>query len=342
MLFLVAGSIVSHAQLGLSGTTSPYTQNFDTIASGPPNGWVCYCASSNTSIGSIGHSNWTVGDGIYADTSTADGCAGAVFGGGFKNYASADACPGNATCAQQQTYTNRAIGVRQVSATNTTAPNLDSGAAFVLNLANTTSMYHLTMDFNLQSLDSVSSPRTTYWTVDYGIAASSSSYPTVFTPVSTTPSTLATGGYVWSNTPVSVDFGIALDNISTPVFIRIVTLVYSSGSGNRASTGIDDFKLNFSSTPTGVSTVNAAPEASLTAIGFATSDNVLLSYNIEVAGQYNFSVCDLSGRVITAQTMNITDRSDKIELSGLHLVPGMYIAKLANGNSSCFARIAVQ
>lgn len=334
---LVIGVMSANGQVTLSPTGSPYTQNFDTIGTaGLPNGWTCQCASSSTSIGSIGHINLTPGDGIFTDTTTADGCAGAVFGGGFKNFASADVCPKNANCAAQMAITNRALGVRQVSSSNATAPNLDSGAAFIFQIANTTGMYNFKLHFNLQSLDTSSSARTTTWMVDYGFGSS----PTLFTPVTTT-GTMTTGGYVWSNNGIDVDFSTALDNNPSQVNIRIVTLLFSSGSGNRASTAIDDYSLSWLNTTTGITNVDNAPSATLTCLGNATPENVTIAYNVQEMGEYHFTLTDITGRTVYAETVNATNRVDKIEINGKHLAPGMYFAKLGNANVTCMTRAIV-
>jgi hypothetical protein len=91
----------------------------------------------------------------------------------------------------------------------------------------------------LQSLDA-SSPRITTWRIDYGFGINPSSFV-----VPTTTGALTTGGNIFSNNPIHVDFGNALDNQSGVITVRIVTVTPTSGSGNRASTGIDDFTLTW-------------------------------------------------------------------------------------------------
>ncbi|MBV9960876.1 MAG: hypothetical protein JO072_01400, partial [Parafilimonas sp.] len=46
-------------------------------------------------------------------------------------------------------------------------------------------------------------------------------------------------------TPVTVNFGNALDNQNSKVWIRITTLSATTGSGSRASTGIDDVQITW-------------------------------------------------------------------------------------------------
>ena len=91
----------------------------------------------------------------------------------------------------------------------------------------------------MQSLDD-GIGRTTTWQVDYALGDN----PTTFIPVTTSPSTLITDG-TFASTPVTVNFGNALDNQNSKVWIRIVTLSATTGSGSRASTGIDDVKISW-------------------------------------------------------------------------------------------------
>jgi hypothetical protein len=77
--------------------------------------------------------------------------------------------------------------------------------------------------------------------VDYGIGQS----PSAFSTIATSPVSLTTSVGTFSNTTVTVNFGSALNNITQPVWIRIVTLTSTTGSGNRPSTGIDDVKFTW-------------------------------------------------------------------------------------------------
>jgi hypothetical protein len=160
---------------------------------------------------------------------------------GFKNFASATGLTATATSTVQNASTNRALGVRQ---TGTATAGGDPGAAFAFLLANTTGKTNLKLEFLLQSLDgSTGTGRTTTWRVDYGIGDD----PSNFTTVATIPATLTTayGTGKFSNTAVTVDFGNALNNINQKVWIRIVALTPTTGSGNRPSTAIDDVKISW-------------------------------------------------------------------------------------------------
>ena len=209
--------------VSLSGTvtglinlaTSPYIQNFDGIGTGLATGITVKTGATVSVLG----------------TDAAFATAPATWnntGGGFKNYASGN----NEQGVSQNSATDRAIGVRQVTAT-------DPGVAFVFQLANTSGKINFALDFNLQSLDATS-PRITTWRVDYGFGVSPSSFT-----VPVTTGILTTGGNSFTNNPVHVDFGNALNDQSGIVTIRIVAVTPSSGSGNRPSTGIDDFTLTW-------------------------------------------------------------------------------------------------
>jgi hypothetical protein len=213
--------------------TSPQTINFDNITTSglPPGVYVKQDASSSF----IGNEA-TVYNGSFAvktgwnQTSL-----------GFKNFASATGLVFNSTTTAQDAHLNRALGVRQ---TGTATAGGDPGAAFAFQLANTTGKTNLKLEFLLQSLDaSTGTGRTTTWRVDYGIGDD----PGVFTTVATVPASLTTawGTNTFASTPVSVDFGAALNNINQKVWIRIVTLTTTTGGGNRPSTGIDDVKFSW-------------------------------------------------------------------------------------------------
>lgn len=212
-------------------TTSPVTINFDAIgASGLPSGVYVKQEATSAQLGNEG----IVSSGSFTTKSLWNGT-----GQGFKNFASATGLIVSSNAAAQDASTNRALGVRQTGTLNTGG---DPGAAFAFQLANTTGKTNLKLEFLLQSLDGVSAAgRTTTWRVDYGFGDD----PTTFTTVTTVPATLTTAFGTFASTPVTVDFGTALNNISQRIWIRIVALTNTTGGGNRASTGIDDVKISW-------------------------------------------------------------------------------------------------
>lgn len=333
LLTLAVGALSANAQLYLSGS-SPYTQSFDGIASGLPTGWSVYTGATPTSLGSISSLNGSTSFGVY-DTNR--GCTSAVLGGGFKNYPSADVCSTADSCTVQQTYTDRALGVRQVG---TAIPGLDSGATFLLKLANTHGMTALGANFKLQSLDTTSH-RTTTWRVQYGIGTGTTP-PTTFTDASTTPAVLTTGNSMFSNTPVTVSFGSALDEVNGGyVYIRIVTLDYSSGFGNRASTAIDDFNLTWTGTARmGISDVAAQVALPLNVVSATTSD-ITLNFDGE-AGNYTASLVDMTGRTVATKAVSAVNGTQTISFNGLSVAPGIYVAKITNGAATGVTKVSVQ
>ncbi|WP_086596052.1 T9SS-dependent choice-of-anchor J family protein [Hymenobacter crusticola] len=203
--------------------TSPYVETFDGIGGGLPTGFTVRTAATATALGTT--ASLTTAKTAWNNTS-----------GAFKNLASATGLTATSTTAEQDASTNRALGVRQTGTVG------DPGAAFVFQVANTNGRTDFKLTFLLQSLDP-SSPRTANWQVDYGTGDT----PSTFTTVSTGNTT---GGSAFTNKPITVDFGSQLDNVTGPVWIRIVTTSASTGSGNRPTSAIDDFTLAWS-TPTG-------------------------------------------------------------------------------------------
>lgn len=238
---LLAGlSLSADAQLSLTGTS--YTQDFNAIEAGLPTGWSVRTGATATALGTDATSSAILTPGSTTTWSAT--------GGGFKNFASGIPFPtyASGTTALQGTETNRALGLRQVTASNTEV-------AFVLQLANTANLNNFDLSFNLQSLDSTS-PRVATWVVDYAVGAN----PTTFTPATAT-GTLTTGGNTFSKNTINVDFGTALDNHSGPVYIRVVSLTATSGTGNRPSTAIDNFSLTWTgaATATNILATNYTP-----------------------------------------------------------------------------------
>jgi hypothetical protein len=210
-------------------TASPQTINFDNLASGLPTGVYVKQEATALDLGNEGQVYQNVFSNQTAWNQTSLG---------FKNFASATGLASNSNTATQNASTNRALGFRQ---TGTIPTGGDPGAAFAFQLANTTGKSNLQLEFKLQSLDATAAGRTTTWRVDYGIGLS----PAAFSTVVTAPASLTTAYGTFANTTVNVNFGAALNNISQPVWIRIVALTNTTGGGNRASTGIDDVKFTW-------------------------------------------------------------------------------------------------
>ncbi len=339
LLLLLSFAAIVHsaqAQLGLAGA-SPYTQSFDGIGTSLPTGWIVYSGATSTALGTIYSWSGSTKFGVWADTTTGlpAGCTYCtdVFGKGFKNSASFDGSSATDSGGVQRARTDRALAVKQTS-----FAGYDPGPAFVLHLANTAGISDLGLNFKLQSLDNTNA-RVTTWAVDYSVGSS----PTAFTRVAIVGDS-TTGGYSFRSNNVSASFGSALNNKTQEVWIRIVNLTASTGSGGRTTTGIDDFNLTWtgSAGAAAVNDINNQPELGLTVLGNATTDNITLGYNIPENATYNFAIYDLTGRIRHNETINAKTGEQHITIAGLHLTPGMYFAKMNNENSSSIAKIIVQ
>jgi trimeric autotransporter adhesin len=265
----VSGTVIGLINLA----TSPYVQNFNAVGTGLPTGITVRTGATASTLGT--ETSFANAPATWNNT-----------GGGFKNFASGY----NDQGVTQSTATDRAAGVRQVSGT-------DPGAGFVFQVANTSGKINFTLDFNLQSLDA-SSARITTWRVDYGFGVTPSSFV-----VPTTTGNLTTGGNTFSNNPIHVDFGNALDNQTGVITIRVVAVTASSGSGNRASTGLDDFTLTWEDPTAKTFSVDAtAINFPVTNIGNSTTStykiitqtNLEQPLNIVASSPYTLSTDNIS------------------------------------------------
>lgn len=304
------------AQVTLSGTS--YTQNFNSLSPSNgslPTGWaISKTAGPNTNgtVITLPGSDYNPQTMSWTKTT-----------GGFRNSASTN----NSTVfaglgtdsAAQAAFTDRSLAIRQTSSLG------DSGAAFMLNIANTQNLTNFQLSFKLQSQDSTS-PRTTTWRVDYGFGSN----PASFT-VAPAVGTLTTGGNTFSNNTITVNFGSALDNQSQPVWIRIVTVAKTTGTSNRATTGIDDFNLSWTGNATGtpnfrpvVTTLNPANNA--TGLPASTSSiSVTFDRNI-TAGAGNIYLRNETDQVnvgtYPANGANVSISGKTATISGFTLAVG--------------------
>jgi hypothetical protein len=307
---IVAGTGVGVINL----TSSPYAQNFDGIGAGLPAGITARTGAAAGSIGTI--AAFTAAVGTATDWTNS--------GGGFKNYRSGvDDAPA----------TDRAFGVRQVGAT-------DPGAAFVFQIANTSNKVNFTLDFLLQSLDA-SSPRTTTWTVQYGIGVN----PTTFVTPASVTGTLTTGGNNFGVNPIHIDFGSDLDDIADVVTIRIAAIAGSSGTGNRASSAIDDFTLNWQS-PTDKTISTSVSSLSFPATN--TGATTTLNYTVNSTNLNDNLVITTTGAfTVSADNMNFFPSINLTPTNGtpqtvyVRFSPtanGVAIATLVHSSTGAFTR----
>ena len=236
-----------------------YTQNFDSIGTGLPTGWSTWVSATSSSLGTI--SPFASGPSLWTSS-----------GGGFKNYASFNA----ASTDGGVTTSDRALGVRQVG-----SGGFDPGAGFSVKLANTLGKSNINLSFKAMLLDVQT--RSTTWTVQYGIGEA----PTSFTSLTT----FVDPGILGSTT-INIPNIAALNNVNTPVWIRIAALSATTGSGSRDTFAIDDFSLTYdvssavtissfvaSSGPVGTQvTINGANFTSGMPVKFNGIDSQLVSF----------------------------------------------------------------
>ncbi|MBS1654937.1 MAG: hypothetical protein JSU05_08840, partial [Bacteroidetes bacterium] len=211
---------------GITLGTSPYTQNFDNIAAGLPTGFFVKIGATSSSLGTGDMPAY--GSGLGTATAWNQTSAG------MKNFASATGLTSTSTSTEQGASTDRVLGVRQTSSTG-----YDPGSSYAMQLSNTIGKTNFQLSFDLQSLDATIG-RVTTWTVQYGFGDT----PSSFTTVTTSPATITTSN-AFGSTTVTVNFGSALNNQNQTVWIRIVTLSATTGSGSRASTGLDNVSLSW-------------------------------------------------------------------------------------------------
>jgi len=225
------------AQINLSG--AGYSQDFNQLASGLPQGWSVKTGASVNSLG-----NDVSGDFVATPTPTVIGANGTYWKNTtakFKNFASfKSSLIGN--YVQQASEPDRALGVRQSSTLG------DPGAAFVLCIANTQAFQNFQLSFDLQSLDDTNGERQTVWSVDYGIGDN----PSTFSTISTGHMTGA--NQVFSNR-INTTLPASVNNQNQKIWIRIVALSASTNplnapSPTRTSSAIDNFSLSYQLMPT--------------------------------------------------------------------------------------------
>lgn len=222
---LAAQSAFAQPNLDLSGYDTNYFENFNSIfdIEGLQQWWTVRTDATATYEGNIAAFTWTgVNWGVSSPL--------------FRNCASTTSNYGTNFIGTESTtiQTNcidRAPAVRQTGTTG-----IDPGAAFVLRILNTTgkSKFRLSLDFLMLYVFTNSS---TVWTVDYAIGNS----PTEFIP----KATYSDPG-VFGATHMEIPFYSALNDKGSNVWIRIVALDKSTGSGNRDTFGIDNVSLTWS------------------------------------------------------------------------------------------------
>jgi hypothetical protein len=248
--------------LTLSGTS--YSQNFDGVAEGLPDGWTVRTGATASQVGSVApfsvaHKNWDNTAGSFANYASTTNNEGVAF-------------VGTETTSIQTNALNRCAGVRQTGTLG------DPGAAFVLRIDNTIGFgeFQIVCDFQNLSVQG----RTTVWTIDYGIGND----PTAFTAIGTYTN-YGTNSGVFGTTTKTLSFGSALNNQAENVWIRVAALSGSTGSGSRSTFGIDNFDLTW----TNVSTELQPPQIATQPQSRTNAAGTTATFSVGVTGTAPFT-----------------------------------------------------
>jgi endonuclease I len=306
LVLLIAIVFTAQSQITLSG--SNYTQDFDAVGAGLPAGFRLSSNATATALGTAATFNNLIDANSPWNSTTS----------GWKNVASADGLVSSSNGAAQAASTDRVIGIRQSGSV------ADPGAALEIQLANTTGFSAFSLSFKLQSLD-ITSPRITTWRVDYGIGVS----PSSFTAATTSPVTITTGGSTFANTTVTVSFGNSLDDINQNVWIRITSLTAATGSGNRATTGIDDISLSYS-----VSSGCTPPGTQASAASFAAvTDNSFTINWTAGSGSNSLAVLKAGSAVSGTPVTGTAYTANPVFGSGQTIAANEFVIYNGTGNS---------
>lgn len=208
----VFSSVAQGQQVIGNGT---YTQNFNGIGLGLPTGFSLVTDATATSLGTT------------AATFNSAPTSWGTSTGQFSNVANS-AVGAAATPAQQAAFTNRSVGLRQGASFG------DPGAAFNFNFSTSlAAVTSISLDLQMLSVQG----RSTTFTIQYGIGIA----PTAFTTLGTYTDPGTFGSTTFTFTPAN--FGVALDNQSS-VYLRVVALTPSTGSGSRDTIGYDNLSIS--------------------------------------------------------------------------------------------------
>lgn len=301
----------AQSQVSLSGST--FTENFNNLeASGLPAGFTVRTASSSTSGGTT--STLVTTKTPWNNTS-----------GNFRNVASATGLTATSTANDQDASTNRALAIRQTGSFG------DAGGAFVFQIANTTALSNFQLTFLLQSLDAASTRQTT-WIVDYGIGTT----PASFIPVPTTPVPLTTGNSTFSSTSISVNFGTAIDNVADVVWIRVWASAPSTGTGTRATTGIDDWSLSWS----GVASVNnIIRNPNYVRIAGNPGGDLNIQFNENISSEVHLQFFGANGEMVLQKRLGRISEGQVEKISLGHLPKGLYMLSIKSKDGTFTTKV---
>jgi hypothetical protein len=276
-------SPVTKAQTPFELTGNTYFQDFGTSNTTTSfQGWSFHSGATATSIGTT---ETVLPNGAWTAT------------GSFRNVASTVGLTVSSNSTSQSDHPDRIIAVRPTGAFG------DPGASFMFTIANTLNM--IGFELSLKHLILDAQPRVSQYYIQY------STDGTTWTSIG---SFLTSGS--WGATTESYSFGNALDNKSTNVFIRIVSLAQSTESGNRDTYGIDDFELTWSD----MVPCTAAPNFTTQPADQTVNEGQTVTFTSTATGanSYQWQLNDGSGwtNIVGATAASYTTAAATLSMSG--------------------------
>lgn len=308
--------------LTLSGTS--YTQNFNNIENGLPDGWTVRTGASSSLAGTI--TSWQTANSAPQSNSWS------ATTGRFANHAATVSNFGtnfvsNESAVTQAAATNRSLAIRQTGGFG------DPGAAFVLRIENTIGLGNFEMAIDLLML-SVQT-RSTVWTIDYAIGNT----PSSFTSLGTYSDPVEFGV-----TTRNISFGSALNNQTENVWIRIAALGGSTGAGSRDTFGIDNLSLSWTSVGTQPEPpqITSEPQSRTNTAGTTATFSVGVSGSAPFTFQWKKGTEDLfDGPSATGSTISGATTAT-LSISAVRLADaGNYSVTIVNAEGSTNSQNAV-
>lgn len=219
-LVTLSAVLTAPAQVVLTGTA--YTQDFNAISSGLPDGW---SVSTSATLSTLGDTA------VFTQTATNWSSTTGV----FRNIASNTGTTSDNT-ATQSANTDRALGWRPVGVTSENTGPRQGAVTFVL--AHTSGLQNFNLSVSLFTANDVANNQTYALEYRVGTTGNFSSLGTYTTGTPFSPTTLTANSVTLS----------ALNNQNAPVYIRIRGTSLT-GTGNLDTLGIDNFSLTYTAVP---------------------------------------------------------------------------------------------
>lgn len=298
-IILVLLQAAGEAQLVLTGTN--YVQNFNALSSSLPPGWSVRTNANASRLGGIA-TNYNAAGKSWADTTGEFGNCASTTANAGTNFI------GTESSSIQSACTNRALAIRQTGVFGY------PGAAFALQIGNTTGLNNLTFaaDFEILKANTYS----TTWTIQYAVGDS----PGMFTTLGTFPDS-----GIFGATRITYHLGADANDQPSNLWIRVVALSAATGSGSRDTFALDNFSLSWTTNQPviappcmkGICFSNGLAKIHFT----GNTDDPAGAFIIQTADQISGPYADVAGGVIS------------------QIAPGMFQAEVWPTNLQQFYRI---